>query len=60
MFKDLSERFSLQIDMNSTRNIKLKNSNKPFSNYREAYKNNEQELVEQLFPHEIKHFGYKF
>ena len=60
MFKDLSKRFSLQIDMNSTRNIKLKNSNKPFSHYREAYKDNEQELVEKLFIKEIKHFDYKF
>ncbi len=60
MFKDLSKRFNLEIDMNSTRSIKLKDSNKPFSNYREAYKNNEQELVEQLFVQEIKHFNYKF
>jgi len=60
MFKDLSERFSLKIDINNTRNIRLKDSKKPFEHYSEAYNGNEQELVKQLFPHEIKHFGYKF
>ena len=60
MFKDLSERFNLKININNTKNIRLKDSKKPFEHYSEAYKNNEQELVKQLFSHEIKHFGYRF
>ena len=60
MFKDLSTRLNISIDMDSTRNIKLKDSKKPFNHYREAYGDHEQELVEQLFIQEIKHFGYRF
>ncbi len=60
MFKDLSQRFSLKINMDNTKNIRLKDSKKPFEHYSEAYKNKEQELVKQLFSHEIKHFGYRF
>ena len=60
MFKDLSQRFSLKINMDNTKNIRLKDSKKPFEHYSEAYKNNEQELVKQLFSNEIKHFGYRF
>ena len=60
MWKDLSERFSLNINMESTRKIRLKNSKKPFEHYRDAYKDNEQELVDQLCKQEIKHFNYEF
>jgi hypothetical protein len=60
MFMDLSTRFSLKIDINDTRRIKLKDSHKPFGHYSEAYKDNEQELVKQLFKSEIEHFNYNF
>ena len=60
MWKDLAERFSIDIDMGKTTNLRFKDSKKPFEHYSHAYRNNEQELVDQLCENEIKHFGYKF
>ena len=60
MWNDLAERFSIDIDMGKTTNLRFKDSKKPFEHYSHAYRNNEQELVEQLCENEIKHFGYKF
>ena len=60
MWKDLSERFSIEIDMEQTETIRFKDSKRPFEHYSHAYIGNEQELVEKLCEQEIKHFGYKF
>ena len=60
MWKDLSERFSIDIDMDDTEKIRFKDSKKPFAHYSHAYQNNEQELVGQLCAKEIEHFGYEF
>ena len=63
MWRDLSTRLKVgEIDMKKTRNIRLKNSHKPFDHYREAYSDNGQEieLVYQLCKKEIKYFKYKF
>ena len=60
MWKDLSERFSIPIDMEQTETIRFKDSKKPFEHYSHAYRDNEQELVDILCEQEIKHFGYEF
>ena len=58
MWKDLSKRLSIDIDMEKTETIRFKDSKKPFAHYSHAYKDNEQELVDQLCEQEIKYFGY--
>ena len=60
MWKDLSERLSIDIDIEKTETIRFKDSKKPFAHYSHAYKDNEQELVDQLCEQEIKYFDYKF
>jgi hypothetical protein len=60
MWQDLAKRFSIKINMESTESIRFKDSKKPFEHYSHAYKDNEQELVDQLCEQEIKHFGYQF
>jgi len=60
MFSDLSQRFDIEIDKNKVKNTRLKDSNKPFSNYREPYTEKAKELVKEIFQKEIDHFGYKF
>ena len=60
MFSDLSQRFNIEIDKNKVKNTRIKDSNKPFSNYREPYTEKAKQLVKEIFQKEIDHFGYKF
>jgi len=60
MFSDLSQRFKIEIDEDRVKNTRLKNSNKPFDNYREAYTDTTRNLVEQIFAQEFKYFKYDF
>ena len=48
MWQDLAKRFGINIDMEKTESVRFKDSKKPFEHYSHAYKDNEQELVDQL------------
>ena len=60
MYKDLSERFGLDIDLEIIKTTKKKSGIRKIKNYKEVHTTKTKKAVEELFSKEIALFGYKY
>ena len=60
MYKELNERFCLDIDISQLETVRLKSGTKRVADYRKMYNEDTKSIIADRFSNEIERFGYEF